>query len=397
MGLLFLFLHSIFPLAAAAAAPLCLNLLALWNDAQIHLAAAPGHGPDYGHFVSKDFVNWAPLPVAIWNGLEVTSRGVRVTKYDNEAIFTGSATVIDGAGPGGKGKGVVNIYPGLCNKNDWPGCQTGTLLAMAVPDDYAGDELLTNWTKPAFNPIMENTQRDPSSPWRMPSGEWRLRTYDSKVYGTASDADMLAGKWYEIGVNKDFRTCECPSFYPLPAATPGTEQLYDQLKASGALPNHVHKTSCGGDWWQIGSYFPAPARQLGHFNATPGWEDIFAQKRIDVGNFYASKDNEYPTKAGGVRRINWGWAQVGPASTQTLPRVITFNAAVHALQQAPIDELTELRGAPVSTRTSLPLAAGKPVDLSVPAGVAKQSEVSCASLSHGAALRDPCLTVYVAF
>ena len=26
---------------------------------QIHLAAPPGHGPDYGHFVSKDFVHWA--------------------------------------------------------------------------------------------------------------------------------------------------------------------------------------------------------------------------------------------------------------------------------------------------------------------------------------------------
>ena len=56
---------------------------------QIHLAAKPGHGPDYGlpnknirffsfvinrtprtgHFVSKDFVNWAAMPVAIWNGL----------------------------------------------------------------------------------------------------------------------------------------------------------------------------------------------------------------------------------------------------------------------------------------------------------------------------------------
>ena len=35
-----------------------------------------------------------------------------------------------------------------------------------------------------------------------------------------------------------------------------------------------------------------------------------AQRKIDVGNFYASKDNEYPTKAGGTRRINWGWATV---------------------------------------------------------------------------------------
>lgn len=57
------------------------------------------------------------------------------------------------------GPGVVNLYPGLCNKNDWPGCDTGTLLALAVPADYATDELLTNWSKPSFNPIIENTQR----------------------------------------------------------------------------------------------------------------------------------------------------------------------------------------------------------------------------------------------
>ena len=148
---------------------------------QIHLAAPPGRGPDYGHFVSKDFVHWAPLPVAIWNGLDSSVWPPRPTPYDNEAIYTGSAVVVDGAGPGGKGPGVVNIYPGLCNKKDWPGCETGTLLAQAVPADYANDELLTNWSKPSYNPIVENTQRDPSSPWRMPSGEWRLRTYDSKV------------------------------------------------------------------------------------------------------------------------------------------------------------------------------------------------------------------------
>ena len=27
-----------------------------------------------------------------------------------------------------------------------------------MPADYASDELLTNWTKPGYNPIMENTQ-----------------------------------------------------------------------------------------------------------------------------------------------------------------------------------------------------------------------------------------------
>ena len=41
------------------------------------------------------------------------------------------------------------------------------------------------------------------------------------VYGSASDADLLAGKWYTIGQSPDLRTCECPSLYPLPALTPG--------------------------------------------------------------------------------------------------------------------------------------------------------------------------------
>ena len=338
---------------------------------QIHLAAPPGHGPDYGHFVSKDFVTWAELPVAIWNGFDSTT-GV-ATPYDNEAIYTGSAVVVDGAGPGGQGPGVVNIYPGLCNKNDWPGCTTGTLLAQAVPADYAGDELLVNWTKPSYaarairrnscailarfcaimlrrlllysyNPIIEGTQRDPSTPWKDPtSGEWRLRTFDSIVYGSASDADLLAGKWYTIGTQPDFRQCECPSVYPLPAATPGTEDAYAAAARAGALPTTVHKTSCGGDWWQLGTYSPAPPKTLGAFNATAGcaaqisarnsgrraillganrsgrailptpthftlctlsrWDDLFAQRKIDQGKFYASKDNLYPTAAGGTAKI----------------------------------------------------------------------------------------------
>ena len=42
---------------------------------------------------------------------------------------------------------------------------------------------------------------------------------------------------------------------------------------------------------------------------------------------------------GGERRINWGWATVPPASTQTLPRHITFNAAARCLQQYPVEEV----------------------------------------------------------
>lgn len=338
---------------------------------QIHLAADPGHGPDYGHFVSKDFVHWAALPVAIWNGFQVSP--FKKTPYDNEAIFTGSGVVVDGAGPGGKGPGVVQIYPGLCNKNDWPSCDTGTVLAQAVPADYSNDELLTNWSKPSYNPIMENTQRDPSTPWKLPSGEWRLRSYDG-MYGTASDADLLAGKWYKIGPSKDFRTCECPSFYPLPGPTPGFETHYAAAAKAGALPTHVHKTSCGGDWWQLGTYTAGLPRSTGTFSATPGWEDLYEQKKIDQGGFYASKDNEYPTKSGGKRRINWGWAQVPPFSTQTLPREISFNAAARTLEQAPISELKALRGSAIS-KPDLTVQGGETLELGLPKGLTQQSEV----------------------
>jgi sucrose-6-phosphate hydrolase SacC (GH32 family) len=40
------------------------------NFSQIHVAEDQndaGNGPDWGHWVSKDFVHWAQLPVAIWN------------------------------------------------------------------------------------------------------------------------------------------------------------------------------------------------------------------------------------------------------------------------------------------------------------------------------------------
>ena len=50
---------------------------------QAHIAAMPGKGPVYGHFVSKDFVRWAQLPIAIWNGLDKAD-GNR-TRFDNGA------------------------------------------------------------------------------------------------------------------------------------------------------------------------------------------------------------------------------------------------------------------------------------------------------------------------
>ena len=166
---------------------------------QKHLAAQPGGGPVYGHFVSKDLVKYAALPVAIWNGFDYSKSPPGVTTYDNQAIYTGSAFVVDGAGPGGKGPGVINLFPGLCKKQyyadcvEHPGQGTGTVLAQAVPADYANDVLLVNWTKPSYNPVVKDGTRDPASPWRTASGSWLTRTYDSSIYGAASDADVVAG------------------------------------------------------------------------------------------------------------------------------------------------------------------------------------------------------------
>ena len=49
------------------------------------------------HAVSRDLIHWARMPVSLWND----------RPYDNYAIFTGSATVVDGS--------VVQVFPGLCN------------------------------------------------------------------------------------------------------------------------------------------------------------------------------------------------------------------------------------------------------------------------------------------
>ena len=126
---------------------------------QDHLAESQGgdgQGPDIGHAVSSDMVHWAHLPVAVWNDMA----------YDSVAIYTGSATIVNGV--------PTMVYPGLCTKHNWTRCNTGTLLAVAVPADHAGDPLLTNWSKPSYNPIVNNTQRDPSTAWQTAAGEWRL-------------------------------------------------------------------------------------------------------------------------------------------------------------------------------------------------------------------------------
>ena len=105
-----------------------------------------GQGPVFGHVVSHDLVHWARLDVAIWND----------RPYDDVAIYTGSATIVDGM--------PTIVYPGLCApKPEYPQCDGGQdhcHLAIAVPANLS-DPLCRNWSKPSYNPIVNSTQRDP--------------------------------------------------------------------------------------------------------------------------------------------------------------------------------------------------------------------------------------------
>ena len=294
-----------------------------WED---HLAK-PGGQYVRGHAVSRDLVHWAHLPVSLWND----------RPYDNWAIFTGSATVVDGA--------VVQVYPGLCKPvKAGTTCPGATNLAIAVPEDPS-DPFQTNWTKDGkvgtltgyVNPIANNTGRDPSTAWRTPAGEWRLTSYGSQIYGS-----MDFKSWYHIGTQKSFPGGECPSFMPLPRTTPGS----GKPPPGATSPTHVYKASHGGkDWMSVGTYVAGPPNTIGNFTML-GKEVI-----IDKGALYASKDFYDPV---GQRRINWGWAKIAygewntgnpwDSSAHSLPREMTWHAELQQLVFSPLEEQKQLRG-----------------------------------------------------
>jgi len=92
-----------------------------------------------------------------------------------------------------------------------------------------------------------------------------------------------------------------------------------------------------------------------------------------MGHFYASKDFYDPVKK---RRINWGWAQVPPASTQTLPRVITWNPELQQLVYSPAEEQESLRGAQLAKLATTSLAANQTLSLGKwAASVGNQSDI----------------------
>jgi sucrose-6-phosphate hydrolase SacC (GH32 family) len=287
------------------------------------------------------------MPISIWND----------QPYDEKAIYTGSASVVDGK--------VVQVYPGLCDTKN-ADCPGGTNLCIAVPADPS-DPLQTNWTKTeaatgVVNPVVPAIGRDPSTAWQTPDGEWRLTTFDTMVFGS-----MDFKHWYRIGNHPGFAHGECPSFFPLPRNTPGA----GPAPAGAETPTHVHKSSHGGqDWMNVGTYTPGKPNEVGNFTATAGvpHDEII----IDADRLYASKDFYDPVKK---RRINWGWARVPPASTQTLPREVTWNPELQILVHSPIEEQAQLRAGEIGSLKEQTLPAGSDVSLGLPEMVGNQSEL----------------------
>jgi sucrose-6-phosphate hydrolase SacC (GH32 family) len=364
---------------------------------QDHVCEAPGHGPDIGHVVSRDMIHWAHLPVSIWND----------KPYDREAIFTGSATVVDG-------KPFI-VYPGLCQKGgDFAGCTTGTNYAQAVPAD-ASDPLYTNWTKDrampgmpaidiAANPIVNGTSDDPSTAWRTAHGEWRL-IGNAKAAGQVKDgvapifaAAEFTGEWKLVG-DTPFPSGECPSFFPLPRLYPGTS-----VPAGDAIPTHVHKRGhgspgCNGDCMTLGTWVDGVPGEVGNWSATPGVS--FAEVLIDHGAYYASKDF---FDAPNGRRINWGWATI-PGGAQTMAREVTYHPLLKQLVHSPAPEYAQLHGAaPLATLGETGLRADAPLALdAAPAGAYNASDVTVTferpktGATLGVSVMEGALTVFIKY
>ena len=258
---------------------------------QDHLAepqGGVGQGPVIGHVVSADLVHWARLPVALWND----------QPYDRVAIYTGSATLVDGV--------PTLVYPGLCDSALWKGgCDTGTVAAIAVPANHSSDPLLVNWTK--LGVVMNNTQRDPTTAWQTASGEWRFTNFEGKVFSSIDNFRT----WSTAGDGSAiFPSAECPDFFPLPPRCHGNG--CDAPWPGPTPPTHVHKIS--GNWpvatdrYSFGVYLDGEQNSTGTWTPTAGVPQLQAMDATTLLNisrkFYASKSFFDPVDS---RRIFWGW------------------------------------------------------------------------------------------
>ena len=242
---------------------------------------------------------------------------------------------------------------------------------MVVPTNES-DPLYTQWSKEGTiggkrfqNPIVNATGDDPSTAWKTKDGEWRIVGNQgcapeggNPLYGSL---DFVS--WYKIGCTT-LMAGDCPSFFPLPALTPGSEHYVPfHLANSGPLPDHVHKSGGkGGDQTQVGAWVdgkagPAGTGTVGTWTLTEGSVTQF----LDKGKTHASKDFHDPNGKG--RQIMWVWGTL-ESGIQTVPRDMTYHPGLLRIVYSPVAEMRALRGAQIDTVTSpTSIAATTPLTL----------------------------------
>ncbi|CAA7400250.1 unnamed protein product [Spirodela intermedia] len=281
----------------------------------------------WAHSVSRDLVNWIPLPPAIYPS----------KPFDINGCWSGSATILPDGRP-------AILYTGIDPRNR-------QVQNVAFPKDPA-DPYLREWVKPDYNPVINpdaainaSAFRDPTTAWRGGDGWWRV------VVGSKNDLQGLAVlyrskdfvRWVKAAAPLHSAAgtgmWECPDFFPV--ARRGRNGL--DTSAAGPALKHVMKVSLDltrFEYYTLGSYSPEKDRYL----PDAGMADDRTGLRYDYGNFYASKTFYDPA---GRRRILWGWSN---ESDSTIPRAVWLDNGGRQLVQWPVQELEKLRGKKVEAR-----------------------------------------------
>ena len=329
-----------------------------------------------GHLATRDFHHWRRLGIAIWND----------RWYDKSAIWTFSATTVDGVGP-------QIVYPGIAGINTSNGdCGHGPTgsgcftHALAQPANLS-DPWLLDWEKPAhLNPIVRLVNgsginirsRDPSTAWISARGEWRYTDASADIY---SSWDFERWEW--VGNLPNFGTGDCPDFFPLPPACEGCDVPQPTVVASGGRseqPTHVRSGGHDGVY-VLGIYDEGAPNTTGTWSPLPAFDPkpvdpeqpVGTPIKIDLGGpkaYYASKSFWDATKG---RRIVWGWIKlanqalevfaseegdkyegfkpggcpgIGDIMTNvnSLARVVTYDALLQRLIYFPVPEMSAMRG-----------------------------------------------------
>ncbi|MQM17265.1 hypothetical protein Taro_050234 [Colocasia esculenta] len=289
----------------------------------------------WAHSVSRDLLNWTPLPPAIYPS----------KPFDINGCWSGSATILPGNKP-------AILYTGIDPENR-------QVQNIAFPKNLS-DPFLREWVKPDYNPVMApvgginaSSFRDPTTGWRGRDGVWRLLV-GSKIDRTgmailyrSKDFVHWAKAARPLHSREGTGMWECPDFFPV--ALSGRKGL-DTSAGSVKKVKHVLKVSLDEtryEYYTVGSYVDEAVDAYVPDGTSP---DDRTGLRLDYGNFYASKTFYDPA---GKRRILWGWSNEsdsvaddvakGWAGIQAIPRVLWLDTTGRQLVQWPIKEIESLR------------------------------------------------------